>query len=105
MSPNATRHARVRMDQRGFRGDDVDIILESGTVVRPGLHVLRDRDAEREISKCKRRIQTFERLKGSAAVVEGDELITCYHVSGSPGRRALRNGHSHRRLPKRRLVP
>ena len=28
------------MQQRGFRADDIDIIVDFGTLVRPGLYVL-----------------------------------------------------------------
>lgn len=89
MNVNPTRHARKRMCQRGFHTGDIDIIVELGTVVRPGLHVLRNRDAYTAIRECKHRIQTLERLRGSAVVVEDGALITCFHIAGAPGRRAL----------------
>ena len=90
MTLDPTLHAQRRMQQCGFRADDIDIIVELGTIVRRGHHVLRDRDADREIRRCKRRIQTLDRLRGSAAVVEDGMVVTCFHVSGAPCRRALR---------------
>lgn len=111
---NPTRHALMRMDQRGFNTNDIRIILENGTFVRRGFRVLRDRDADaairrckrqiqtlgrqrqpsdrqqRDIRECKRRIQTLERLRGSGVVVEDGTLVTCLHISGAQGRRALR---------------
>lgn len=104
MNPSATRHAERRMAQRGFKADDIDIIIGCGTLLRPGFHFLRARDVDREIRDCKRRIQALERLRGSAAVVESGELVTCFHVSGTPGRRALRGRHMHRRRTKRQWM-
>ena len=97
MKLTPTRHAQTRMDQRGIQRADVEIIVESGTVIRPGLHLLRDRDINREVRECKRRIQALERLRGCAAVVEDGTLITCYHVDGKAGRQALRRNRRRRR--------
>ena len=90
MKLTPTRHAQARMEQRGIQRVDVEIIVESGTVIRPGLHLPSGRDVDREVRECKRRIQTLERLRGCAAVVEDGTLITCYHVTGKAGRQALR---------------
>lgn len=90
MKLTPTRYAQTRMDQRGIQRADVDIIVESGKLIRPGLHLLRGRDVDREVQECKRRIQALERLRGCAAVVEDEALITCYHVDGKAGRQALR---------------
>ena len=92
MNLEYTRHAQRRMQQRGFSGQDVDLILECGTMVRPGLYMLRNRDADKEIQELKRCIQALERNRGRAAVVEQDTVVTCYRVSGSAGRRAMRVG-------------
>ena len=100
-----TSHARTRAQQRGISPEDLDVILESGTTMRPGLHVLRDRDAEREIRSCKRRIQQLERLRRAAVVQDGGDVVTVYHLSGKAGRRSIRragtrmrgNGNGRRR--------
>ena len=97
MNPTPTKHAQQRMDQRGFQPGDIDIIVESGSLVRSGLHVLKDRDADRAIGQCKRRIQALERLRGGAAVIEDGMLITCFHISDASGRRALRGRATRRR--------
>ena len=70
MTREVTRHGAARMQQRGISARDIDLIMEYGTAERPGLHRLRNRDADREIRECKLRIQTLERLRGCAAVVE-----------------------------------
>lgn len=96
MKLHCTRHAETRMQQRGISAQDLDLIVECGTVVRPGLYMLRSRDVHEEIREHKRRIQTLERLRGCAAVIEGGTVVTCYHVSGPAGRRAVRQDGKHR---------
>ena len=95
MTHSFTRHAQTRMRQRGFRERDIDLIVECGTLMRPGLHVLRDRDVAKEIRASKQRIQTLERLRGSAAVVEQGVIVTCYHAT-RPARKRSARRHQHR---------
>ena len=97
MKLSTTRHGRTRMQQRGFRERDIEVIVKCGTAIRNGYHLLRNRDVDREIENCKRRIQTLERLRGSVAVVEGGSLITCYYLSGTAGQRAARQADGRRR--------
>ena len=85
-----TRHAQRRMQQRGLKRNDVDLVLQCGTDYHAGRVVLRDRDVEREIRNCKRRMQKLERLRGSVVVIEDGHLITCYRMHGGKGRRCLR---------------
>ena len=59
MTRKVTRHGAARMQQRGISAHDIDLIVEYGTIERPGLHRLRNRDADREIRDCKSRIQAF----------------------------------------------
>ena len=99
MKHDYTRHARTRMQQRGISGQDVDLIVACGTMVRPGLYMLRDRDADKEIQEHKRRIQALERNRGRAAVVEDGTVVTCYRVSGQAGRRAVRRDTKRHRCP------
>ena len=102
MTREVTRHGAARMQQRGISARDIDLIMEYGTAERPGLHRLRNRDADREIRECKLRIQTLERLRGCAAVVENGTLVTCFHVHGAPGRKALRGGGRYKGSPRGR---
>ena len=105
MNRDITRHARTRMQQRSISGKDLELIMDFGTVVRPGLHMLRGRDVDKEVRDYKRRIDALERLRGCAAVVDGDTVVTCYHVSGSAGRRAVRRDGNRLRRPRGRGRP
>ena len=69
-----TRHAEVRMQQRGLRNSDLTFLLEVATQVAPDAYLLTRADAEREIAQRKREIQRLERLRGQKVVVLVDAL-------------------------------
>ena len=79
-----TDHAEVRMRQRGFRKVDVDLVLRMGTNVSEDAVILTDQDVAREIKRRKYEIQQLERLRGSKMIVEGDTLVTLYHMTKKP---------------------
>ncbi len=43
---NFTRHAEVRMGQRGFRREDIDEVLQCGTRVAPDAYLMQRTDAK-----------------------------------------------------------
>lgn len=75
-----TNHAQERLQQRGFRRFDVDLVLEAASEIQPNVYVLTDQDAAREIKRRKKEIQHFERLRGAALVIDEGRLITMYHA-------------------------
>jgi len=77
---HVTNHAEARMRQRGFRKDDVDLVLRVATRVADGAFFLRDKDAAREIKNRRREIQQLERLRGSKLIVKNGALVTLYHA-------------------------
>ena len=85
-----TRHAQVRMQQRGFRSKDAELVMECGTDYPNSRIVLLDRDVVREARDCKRRIQNLQRLRGSVVVLEDGHLVTCYHLHRKKERHVLR---------------
>ena len=96
-------HARRRMQQRGLCERDIELIVRYGTDVRRGLRLLRRRDINNLAKRTNRPVQHLERLCNCAVVMENDTVITCYHLYGQAGRRALRrdNRRSRRRLVRR----
>ncbi len=89
-----TKHMRIRMDQRGFRKSDPDIILKYGSRVSHEKFMLTKRnakeairmiknemksDGQKKIRELKRRIGEVERLSGSVLVLVDRRLITIYH--------------------------
>ena len=91
-----TRHAEVRMRQRGLRGADLGLLLEAATPVAPDAYLMTDADVTREIARRKGEIQRLERLRGCKAVVAGDTVVTLYHARLREQRRTLRAGRASR---------
>mgnify|MGYP006875467982 CR=1 FL=1 len=60
-----TKHAEERLQQRGFRKADVDLVLKAASEIGPKVYVLTDQDAAREIQLRKQEIQNLERLRGA----------------------------------------
>ncbi len=85
-----TRHAGRRMQQRGLREPDVQLVRACGTAGPYGRTVLLDRDIDREIRECKQRIQSLERLRGCVVVSEDGVVVTAVlshdkgQIAGSP---------------------
>lgn len=75
-------HATKRMQQRGLRNQDVELVIRCGTPVNRDGILLRNRDIQREIAARKAEIQALERLKGVKVVVsEEGKIITVLHAS------------------------
>ena len=116
-----SRHAEIRMRQRGMRPSDVDLILRFGSVIGGGSHDVyflknknvrreidrlngeirrqkRSRspcartDRERETRRLKREIHMLERLGSWKLVVAGRTVVTCYRSHRRDQRRMCRRG-------------
>jgi hypothetical protein len=84
-----TRHAAVRMRQRGYRDRDVTVVLSIATPDDNGGWFLSDRDAQREIDRRRREIADLERLRGTRFVLDGATVITVYRASRRTGGRRM----------------
>lgn len=89
-----TRHAEMRMRQRGLRDDDLRLLLKTASQVSPDAYMLTERDAACEIAIRKREIQSLERLKGCKVVVEDGIIITCYRSHWKNQKKTLRRGRA-----------
>lgn len=87
-----SRHAEKRLNQRGLRPHDVDLLLNSATQVSPDAYLLMNSDVDREILRRKREIQQLEKLRGMKLVVEGETLVTAYRSKQTDQRRTIRRG-------------
>ncbi len=88
-----TKHGDQRINQRGFRRNDVGLIRRCGTLVpdrQAEVYLLRNKDVEREISARKQEIQHLERLRGCQVVIVGNQLVTVLHTSRSREKSLLR---------------
>ena len=85
-------HAERRMNQRGIRETDVDLIRRCGTHLEDDdeSFLLTDKDVSRAITMRKREIQALERLRGCQVVMTGNVVRTAYHTTDKYRKRALR---------------
>ena len=112
-----TRHAEVRIQQRGLHNRKLRILRDESSRYSHDARMFTRKDAKRYISslkrdiehlkRCgsweavselKREIQLAERLAGWKAVIVDDRLITCYPVTGTRGSRQ-RNRKRWRGMP------
>ena len=89
MSYTITRHAEQRMQQRGVRRGDLEVILQVGTPTDDGV-ILTNRDVAAQLAAHQREISLLKRLKGTAVFTAGDHAITVYRPGKAQVRRMIR---------------
>jgi len=83
-----SKHGEERMNQRGFRKRDLDLLLRYGHGCRDG--VLLDKQATNQaVRQLKREISDLERLSGTFLVLQGGEVTTLYRASKGKRRKQL----------------
>ncbi len=88
-----SNHAEQRMQQRGIRKQDIDLLLACGTQVDESSVLLSEKDAAREIHRRKREIQALERLRGAKVVISEGVVVTCYRAAERRVKKMLRQAH------------
>ena len=83
-----TDHGSARMNQRGIREKDLDLLFLIGTEADDGF-VVRRRDYQDFERVLKRLIQRARRLVGKRLVIAEGQLITGYHAMPGNMRRLL----------------
>jgi hypothetical protein len=89
-----TKHAEIRMRQRGLRVSDMRLLLKDASQVSPGAYLLTNQDAAREIAVHKSEIRRLERLKGCKVIVEQGFIVTCYRTGRKNQKRTLQYGRA-----------
>ena len=89
--PQMTRHAAERFSQRGFREDDLELLMLLGVPVESGLFVC-DKSARDLSGRLRRLADRCERLAGSRLVADGDAVITAYRPGRHKTRSLMRQG-------------
>ncbi|MBT5378971.1 MAG: hypothetical protein HOL08_07950 [Opitutae bacterium] len=72
-----TKHAEIRLQQRGMKPSDIDLIMEHGASMRDGFF-LRRQDVQNATSSLKKTIQRLEKLAGHAVIAKGESVLTAY---------------------------
>ncbi len=84
-----SKHALQRMDQRGFRRADVDLIELVGTRVDDGF-IVRECDCQEALRAVKRLADDIQRISGARLVVEDGMIRTLYRPRRTKERQLLR---------------
>lgn len=84
-----TKHAATRLQQRGFKSGDVEIIEQFGTPSDDGFLML-GKDADLAIAELKAVISEIERLKNRFIVVKGASIVSAYPTTARKCRRLLK---------------
>ncbi len=91
-----TRHAEVRIRQRGLRESELALVLDAATPLADDAWLLTTADVDREIAQRKHEIEQLQRLRGCKVVLSGDSIVTVCHMRPAAERRALRRGRETR---------
>ncbi len=76
--PAITRHARIRMQQRGIRSKDLALMTRFATEIEDRLF-MSNSDVEKAITQLKSMIQSVERLRGKAFAIGEGGICTAFH--------------------------
>ena len=92
-APRYSIHAAQRLQQRGMREKDLDLVLACGTQVDDDSFLLTEKDVAREKRKRKFEIQALERLSGVKVVVRQGVIVTCFRATKHQIKALLRRIH------------
>jgi esterase/lipase superfamily enzyme len=84
-----TKHAQVRIRQRGIKAIDLNFIVEHGTYTGDGYIMLRQDVARLEL-ETKRLVQKAHKLVNKRVIADGIKIITAFHATKSQQRAALK---------------
>ena len=79
-------HAKIRMQQRGFSGADLELICRFGERVGDGF-VLTNKSIDMRTRELKREIQRIEHLRNACVIEDKDQAITAMKLSDRSLRR------------------
>jgi len=83
-----TRHAGIRMRQRGYTRQDISLVRSFGTPVNDG-YVLTREDVKFAQADAGENRQSLERLIGTALIEIEGSMITVYHARKETRRRLM----------------
>lgn len=87
-----TRHAAMRMAQRGIKLKDAELIALIGTEVADG-YLVRVKDYQEIERAIKGFLDQFRRVVGKRLVVNNGQIVTAYCPSKNYRKRLIRNVH------------
>lgn len=84
-----TKHASLRMAQRGINPNDAELIAAAGTPVADG-YLFRNKDYQEVERSIKDFLQRIRRLVGKRLIVADGRIVTVYHATECHQRHLLR---------------
>jgi hypothetical protein len=95
MNLTLSKHAQIRVRQRGLRESDIPVIVAAGTPVDADSLFLSAKDVDREIRRRKHEITALERLRGCRVVIAGEKVVTVYRPSVRTEKRLMRGEYAY----------
>ena len=83
-------HAQSRMQQRGLRPADLELVLAVGSLVSDDVYFLSRADVDREILERQSEIRALQRLRNQKVVMTENTIVTCYRSRPWDQRNMLR---------------
>jgi hypothetical protein len=84
-----TAHACARIQQRGMKHKDIDLIKRYGEYVDDGI-LMTAAVTDEAISSLRRTVRRLEKLKGRLLITDGPVVITCFPASEAQISRRIR---------------
>jgi hypothetical protein len=89
-----TTHAKIRMQQRALRPNEMELLLATASQVSQDAYLLTDQDVRRGITVRKKEIQMLERLKGYKVALDGGVVLSFYKSGRNDQKKTLRRGRT-----------
>ena len=90
MTLDVSRHANTRLQQRGMRREDIELIERFGSETSHG-YFLRHKDRDSAISKLRQIIRRLERLGDHFIPVDNGVVLTAYWTTHKKQKKVLRS--------------
>ncbi|WBQ11044.1 DUF4258 domain-containing protein [Hyphomonadaceae bacterium ML37] len=75
-----TKHARTRLQQRGLKAKDIELIAEYGETIERGL-LMTAEAVDEALADLRNKISRLEKLKGRVLITDGEIAITTYRAN------------------------
>lgn len=75
-----TKHAQARLQQRGLKLQDIELIGQYGEYVDKGILMTTDA-VDEALASLKRRMKRLEKLRGRLLITDGDTVVTIYRAT------------------------
>lgn len=75
-----TKHVHIRLQQRGLKAKDIELIAEYGEAFERGLFMTTEA-VDKALTDLRDKIRRLEKLKGRVVITDGSSAITTYRAN------------------------